>query len=622
MKTVIKLLFTILLIAQTTTINYAQNNGSIKKSDKQVFILGKKYYLHKVKRGQTLYSLSNAYQVSIQEIISENSALLSGRLKSGMELKIPVAEDITKVKEGNDNDFIYHTVQAKQTLYFIKNKYHVSEEDILANNPQVKGGLIKLGEVLKIPKVSNGSNQTESDYYFHEVKPGETLFSLAQRYRVNITTINRLNPETSQGGLKIGQTLKIPKHNYSISETLIIDHNNSEEVQYYDYDPLYFEEAGTIPCNEFHYNRFIKFKVALMLPLFINENNSSSTTSSKYYKNTEKFFEFYQGFLIAIDRLKKSGVSIELFVYDTQRSLSKVQDILNKSELETVDLIIGPVYSENFKLAANFAQQHKINIVSPVPQSSSSLVKTNPFIFMTNPSQGTKIANISKYLANSYDRSIIVIHNGTKQEEKSIELFKSHLVKTFASYENINEIVFKQVNYKISKIDGVLDALSIGLDNIVLIPSNDEAFITDIVTRLNFNKNRYKITIYGMKSWESFRNIQIEYLANLNCHYGTTSYIDYNNKTIKNFLYQYTNAFNEEPGLYSYLGYDISYYFLNVMKKYGKHFQFCLPADMSMKKSGLMYSFNFQRLSPSSGFENNWFGIIKIDKSYKLIKVK
>ncbi|MEN8119357.1 MAG: LysM peptidoglycan-binding domain-containing protein [Bacteroidota bacterium] len=622
MKTVIKLLFALLLITQSITTVYSQNNGSIKKSNKQIFILGKKYYIHKVKRSQTLFSLSNTYKVSIEEIISENSALLSSGLQKGMEIKIPAVEDIPEQKTSSKDNFIYHTVQIGETLYFLTNKYLVSKQEIKKHNTEIEGDKIKVGQLLKIPKVNNESNISQGDYYFHKVKPSETLFSLAQQYRVKMESIERLNPEIINGVLILGQTLKIPKGNYSTMETLVIDHDNKEDIKYYEYDPLYFEEAGTIPCDEFQYNRFIKFKVALMLPLFINENNSASTTSSKYYGKTEKFYELYQGLLVAANKLKKSGVSLELYVYDTQRNLTKVQEILNKSELENMDLIIGPVYSKNFRLAANFAQHHKINIVSPVPQNYNDLVKTNPFIFMTNPSKDVKVANISKHLANSYDRSIIVIHNGTNEEKKTIELYKDRLVKTFASFENINEIVFKQVDYKTSGISGVVDALSVGLDNIVLIPSSDEAFITDIVTRLNYNKNRYKITIYGMKSWESFRNIQIEYLANLNCHYGTTSYIDYNNKSVKNFIYQYRNAFNSEPGPYSYLGYDITYYFLNVMKKYGKHFQFCLPADPSLKKNGLMYSFNFQRISPLSGFENNWLSIIKIDKNYKLIKVK
>ncbi|OQY03649.1 MAG: hypothetical protein B6I20_04580 [Bacteroidetes bacterium 4572_117] len=622
MRTVFKLFLVLLLLfAISTPVILSQGNGTTIKSEKQIFILGKKYYLHKVKRGQTLYSLSNAYKVSIEKIISENSMLLSDGLKRGIEIKIPVVDaSPTNLSKGNDT-FIYHTVQIEETLYSLKNKYLVSQEDIKKHNPEIEGNNIKVGQVLKIPKVNSLSNNSQGDYYFHIVKPSETLFSLAQRYRVKIESVERLNPEIINGVLILGQTLKIPKGNYSSEETLIIDHNNTDDVKYYGNDPLYFEEAGTIPCSEFSYNSFVKFKVALMLPLFISENNLAAGTG-KYYKKTEKFYEFYQGVLLAAERLKKSGVSIELYVYDTKANSGEVRTILNKSELENMDIIIGPFHSENFKLAANFAKQHRINIISPVSQTYNSLVKTNPFIFMTNPSTGTKVANMSKYIANSYDRSIIVIHNGTNAEKRTIELFKDRLVKTFASYENINEIVFKQVNYKLSGLSGVIDALSVGLDNIVLIPSTDEAFITDIVTQINYNKKRYKITVYGMKSWESFRNIQIGYLANLNCHYGTTTYVDYNNKSVKNFIYQYGKTYNTQPGLYSYLGYDVAYYFLNVMKKYGKHFQFCLPVNQTQKKDGLMYSFNFQRVSPVSGFENNWFGIVKIDKNYKLVKLK
>jgi hypothetical protein len=155
----------------------------------------------------------------------------------------------------------------------------------------------------------------------------------------------------------------------------------------------------------------------------------------------------------------------------------------------------------------------------------------------------------------------------------------------------------------------------------VLIPSGDEAFITDIVTRLNYKKDRYKISVYGMRSWENYRNIPVEYMANLNCHFGTTSHIDYNSSVVKSFLRQYRNIYASEPGLYSFLGYDVANYFLNVLKNYGKHFQFCLNYDAAVPKKGLMFSFNFERITPFSGFENYWLNIIKIDKDYHLIEV-
>jgi ABC-type branched-subunit amino acid transport system substrate-binding protein len=481
---------------------------------------------------------------------------------------------------------------------------------------------LTIGLLIKIPKKSSIPGDFQSDYYFHTVKPGETLFSIAQKYNVDIESIKRLNPETYDNLLKINQVLKIAKNSFSQNETLIIDHNYSEDYKYFDDDPLYFEETGTIPCKNFQYTSSMKFKVAIMLPLFLNDNSVSVAETGKFYKSSKNFFEIYQGVLLAAERMKKMGLSIEMYVYDTEGRTDKVQNILSKPELSDADLIIGPVYSKNFRLASDFAKQHRINIVSPVPLSSNMMVRSNPFVFMANPSIESKVAILAKHLAGNYNHSIIVVHNGTVEEEKIINLFKDRLVKSYAPYQDVDQIVFKQINYKISGIDGVMNALSIGMENVVLIPSGDEAFITDIITRLNYKKDRYKISVYGMRSWENYRNIPVEYMANLNCHFGTTSHIDYNSSAVKSFLHQYRNIYETEPGLYSFLGYDVANYFLNVLKNYGKHFQFCLSYDAAVYKKGLMFSFNFERVTPFSGFENYWLNIIKIDKDYRLIEIK
>lgn len=626
MRLIVKSFFIFSLIALISTQTLAQNNRVLKKSDKIIFILGKKYYLHKVKRGQTLYALSNAYNVPIQDIITENSVLLKGGLKSGLELKIPFVEEETVVENIQDNasknEFIFHTVQPDETLYYLTKKYHVSKDDIVKYNPQIKNGSLTIGLLIKIPKKSSIPGDFQSDYYFHTVKPGETLFSIAQKYNVDIESIKRLNPETYDNLLKINQVLKIAKNSFSQNETLIIDHNYSEDYKYFDDDPLYFEETGTIPCKNFQYTSSMKFKVAIMLPLFLNDNSVSVAETGKFYKSSKNFFEIYQGVLLAAERMKKMGLSIEMYVYDTEGRTDKVQNILSKPELSDADLIIGPVYSKNFRLASDFAKQHRINIVSPVPLSSNMMVRSNPFVFMANPSIESKVAILAKHLAGNYNHSIIVVHNGTVEEEKIINLFKDRLVKSYAPYQDVDQIVFKQINYKISGIDGVMNALSIGMENVVLIPSGDEAFITDIITRLNYKKDRYKISVYGMRSWENYRNIPVEYMANLNCHFGTTSHIDYNSSAVKSFLHQYRNIYETEPGLYSFLGYDVANYFLNVLKNYGKHFQFCLSYDAAVYKKGLMFSFNFERVTPFSGFENYWLNIIKIDKDYRLIEIK
>ena len=551
---------------------------------------------------------------------------MKGGLKSGLELKIPFIDkksiNYNTVDNQKTDRFIYHTVQPDETLYFLTRKYNVSKDEILINNPDIKNEKLITGQMLKIPRKNAVVGNRQDDYYYHRVKPGETLFSIAQKYHVEVETIKRLNPESYNNNLKIDQVLKIPKNSFSKSETLIINHNYTEDFKYYDNDPLYFEEEGTTPCKNFHYTSDITFKIALMLPLYLDDNSISVSQGANFFKGSKNFFEIYQGMLLAANEMKKTGVSVELFVYDTRGNSDRVTNIMNKYEMEKMDLIIGPVYSKNFQIAARFAQQHRINIVSPVPLASDNLLKSNPFVFLSNPSTETKVAIIAKQLASNVNKSVLVIHNGTKDEEQTINLFKDRLVKSYASYQDVDEIVFKQINYKISGIGGVLDALSLGMENVVLIPSGNEAFITDIVTRLNYNTDHYKITVYGMRSWENFRNIPVEYLANLNCHFGTTTHIDYSKKSVKDFLRMYYSAYSTEPGLYSFLGYDIADYFINSLKRYGKHFQFCMPYDPAMRQHGLMFSFDFQRVTPYSGFENYWFNIIKIDKDYRLIELK
>jgi len=601
--------------------------SQIEKSDEQIFILGKKYYLHKVKNGHTLYSISKAYNISQQKIIDENLAIKKG-LKSGMELKIPATASVivknnvtNNTSSKSQNKYIYHKVKRKQTLYFLTKKYNVNEGELLQHNPELRNGL-KVGQMIKIPKIIPNSINNNSEYYFHKVEASETLFSLAQKYKVEMNILKKINPELFKG-LKVGQVIKIPKTGYTENEILVINHSK-DNIDNYNYDPQYFEVAGTTPCNSFVYNKNIKFKIAVLLPLYIDENKLYKG-SNKYYKNSKRFYEFYQGLLIAANKLKKTGVSIEFVVRDTKglTNTSRIKNIFYDKDVLSADLIIGPIYSENFKIASRIAKQHKINIVAPLELKYSDLVNTNPFVFFASPDMETKINSVSKHLAKSYDKSIVVIHNGTEQEKKIIDIYKAKLVKTFASYQNVNKIVFKQVNYRITGKNGVEDALSIGLGNIIIIPSTDKVFLTNLLTKLNYLSDKYKITAYGMLSSQYLRNVEIKYLRNLNFHYGTNSFVDYKNKSVKNFVYSYRTFFATEPSLYSFLAYDITWYFSNIMKQYGKHFQFCMSSSNKyFFNKGLRYEFDFKRVSPFSGYENKWLNIIKIDKNYNLTKVK
>jgi LysM repeat protein/ABC-type branched-subunit amino acid transport system substrate-binding protein len=592
---------------------------TVTKSTVVKEISGIKYYIHTVSTGETVYSICKAYNVDQRDLNKSNSNF-SAKLETGQQIKIPFN---TKGSE-NEAAFYWHKVLPKQTVYAISKQYNISVDDIYKHNPNAKNE-IHAGEILKIPNSKKGGiDFSDDNYIYYTVEPGNTLFSITQMYGVSISQIYNANPETKEG-LKTGQVLKIPKINYSKDERLPVENNYTPNLSEYTYDPNYFEDKN-IPCTEFKYKPGESFNIAIMLPLFLEQNRNISSTNnagkSLMFKNSEMFLEMYQGMLIALYQLKTAGISLNLTVYDTENSSSKVQQILKEPELKNSDLIIGPVYSANVTLAGKFAKDNKINLVSPLSQNQQ-LLENNPFLFQVMPSKDIRIKKTSDFFSKLYDSSIVFIHGGTPDELNIINSYKQKLVRSFASNESIQYINIKSINYNEGGIAKVEDALSLGLENIIVITSEEEGFTTKVIDKLNNISNKYDIKLIGSPNWESFQSINMDYLQNMGFEYISPTFIDYENWRTKSFITKYRNAYNAEPGIYAYEGYDIMYFFVNAMRQYGKNFQFCMsPTDNIPGKNGIVFDFDFVRTGTFNGFQNNGTHALKYDKQYRLEKIK
>ena len=92
---------------------------------------GKKYYVHIVQTGNSLWGIHTLYNVPVDDIIATNPGVENG-IKDGQKLLIPVVGNLTsdKSKPGIKSE-VKHTVQAQETLYGISKKYNVTIEQII-----------------------------------------------------------------------------------------------------------------------------------------------------------------------------------------------------------------------------------------------------------------------------------------------------------------------------------------------------------------------------------------------------------------------------------------------------------------------------------------------------------
>ncbi|MBI5539961.1 MAG: LysM peptidoglycan-binding domain-containing protein [Bacteroidia bacterium] len=624
----ILLLFFSALILTSLSLNAQETTNPVKKSTKKETLNGKKYFVHEVQKGETLFAISKAYNIDKNIIAIENPEVFES-LKPGQILHIPCEVETIPTKA---TSFKTHTVSKGETLYSISKKYSVSIADLNKYNPEVSNGL-QIGQAIKIPIKSevlsdNSIPKDTAKYIYHKIEKNQTLYSISRQYNVSIDDIYQANQELETKGLKNGEYIRIPKSIVNkpvINEEISVETKTDTLKEAIIQEVNYVAPVNNTDCGKFNYiTNHPTFKVSLILPLQSDAltiaSEDEASANSNFEPQPKPFLEYYEGFLLAVDSMKRKGVNITVKLFDLKKDSAKTQDIINKGELDNSDIIIGPVYDQNFKMISDHARKKNINVIYPI-NSHNPEIFTNPKVFQVNSSLSSQMSQATRYLASFKDINYIVIQNGTKEELEIVNNYKTKLFKEFANNFNTDKVPYSEILYSAEGLSGVEKTLKNEVINVLIIPSGNQIFVINLLTKLQPLTKKYKIIMAGMPSWKKFdNNLELEYLHNLNMHTFVPFYADYSNTAVKSFVIDYRYNYKCEPSKYSMLGFDTGIYFLTALQNYGHDFQDCLHnLDLQLLQS----DFNFVKLGENGGYENNGTFILhyNMDNDVKIVNV-
>lgn len=153
-----------------------------------------------VKRGDTLYGISNQYGVSVTDLKRINN-LSSNTLQVGQKLKIP------NITGTNPNSTFTYTVKKGDSLYSIAKMFDTTVQMIVDLN-NLKTTNLSIGQKLILPETYPTGDIVLPNYINYTVKKGDNLYSIARNYNLSVDTIMKDNSLNSQN-LSIGQNLRI-----------------------------------------------------------------------------------------------------------------------------------------------------------------------------------------------------------------------------------------------------------------------------------------------------------------------------------------------------------------------------------------------------------------------------
>ena len=616
----------------------------VERSTEKVLFHGKLYYLHTVKKGQTVYSICRVYQITESDLSLANPNVSLKILSAGQVLKIPVEVHKESNVSANinlpDENFIYHTVEPKQTPYFLHQKYNVPLDTIYKYNPGSELGLHK-GQVIKIPKqtvaapiVGNTAENTQPVKGIkYEVRASDTLYNIAKSYGIPEAEIINANPKL-RWGLKTGDTIIIPL-GYSGS---LIYPGNFEDSTGFNYEIPSLSENECDSLAKLQNKRPVK--IALLLPLYASytfENDTSQDNDTvDFNQNQPKnnnlrgmgAAEFYEGFLLAVDTLKKSGTNLQLYVYDTESDTNKGKKILSELNSIQPDLIVGPFEADNVKLVSQYCLKTGTPFVPPL-MKDDSLLKRNPFLIQISPSLQSEIEVSAGYLSRFYDQNYILAYKPGMNSRTDIDYFEKVIKERTSFMLKSDTLDFHELIIDATFQNRLKELLQKDKKNIVIILSNQEPEVTSTLSQLYFNHKYFDIEVFGLPIWQKFLNVNIEYMHDLQVTLFTPFFIDYQEDYIKNFISKCRNVLGYEPyrtspkgsGInYVFLGYDLGMYFIKASSLYGRN---CTSCISSYHHDPLLLSdYKFERNKTLGCIENKSVSLIRYNKDYSVEKLK
>ncbi|HHC79741.1 MAG TPA: LysM peptidoglycan-binding domain-containing protein, partial [Flavobacteriia bacterium] len=405
------------------------------------------FLYHKVLPKENYYRLRKQFGVAKRILRKHNLALRTGNLKAGQIIKIPIkaGAKMAAIATPETKDTKPYLVRPKETKYSIATRYGITVEKLESLNPDLKGTVLKMATIINVPN-TEAIPDANDDFMTHQVEKGETLFGLSQQFKISQEELITLNPDL-EDGVKEGMLIRIPKTTLGANTSIFVPN---------------------IPENT-------HLKIAMMLPFMSNksisfDSNAEDKKKRKAAKRLNRVTDFYLGAMIALDSIKKQGVSVSVNVFDTENSIATISSILKNNRFDDVDAIVGPMFLNNVKFVSQGLRIDSLAIISPASSKDHSVFASKSMVKEV-PSDELLANKVLDYIKRNYTgQHLIVIADDEKENAPRV----NRIVATLNTLDSVQKVAVLKPEKGYIKLDLFKEAIQEKKENWFILITKDD----------------------------------------------------------------------------------------------------------------------------------------------------
>lgn len=445
-----------------------------------------------------------------------------------------------------------YTVERSIGLYRISKNFGVSQEEILQANPHLQTTGLRYDEVILIPAKGLETQLADS-------APAATVAEVPMEAPAEVKPV--VVKEKKESILPKYKRQKLQQVDTVVVDTTAVAMDTT----------IVQKDSSVI-------------RLALMLPL--------QADALKRDKNMDRFYDYYAGALIAINEVQATGQAIEVHTHDVGKNVQKTTQLLCDSTWQKVDAIVGPAYTQQVAVAAEYAQRDSTWMLVPFLSNVTSIAH-NPYLLQFNPSEHTEADTLARYLAQ-YGDSV----NCVLIETKAGDVIPSGIMALHQALK-AQGVPTSSISLTAMLADSLDGAFKTDMENIVIFNTEKYSNLKAVMPHLLQGHATYPITLFSHYSWQNEKIILPQLYTTIFSDSLMVSepyeavWQQYFNHTVSSTLPRY-----------DLLGYDQMRHLLQLL-------QTSADSIATPVWNGLQADIQYHRVSPDGGYENRQIHIIR-----------
>jgi hypothetical protein len=339
-------------------------------------------------------------------------------------------------------------------------------------------------------------------------------------------------------------------------------------------------------------------RIAVLVPLYLD-----SAFNNYDYKlgnlNIPQYFlpglEFYNGVMMCIDSLKKEGVDLDVWIFDTKKKNQSIDSLAQEVGSLNFSLIIASITNiTEQKIFSDLSLRKSIPLISAT-YPNDTYINSNPFFVLLNSTLKTHIEGIYKYVQQHYPiGKILYVTRSGSLEDKIQSMFEDMAKRTYPL--KYNKVTMQDDFTE----DQLLPMLDSNKQNVIICGSVNESFSATLIKELNDAPPSYTTVAVGMPTWDGLKSVYNTSNENLDIVYSTPYNYPQSDKTIDALTTEYKTKFKRRPSDMFFKGFESMYCFSKLLLKYHND----LLSNLSDTSFHISNTYEFRSVNNSPGTDS------------------